>query len=440
MRTAPTAVPAPMSAELGAASEEVEVHPQPTLHPAPTTTTTTTHGATVGSASPSDPRRDDPPTPFQIAAPTDSGSAFGERAGALAAALDRVGSSGSVAAAPDADAYAEASAAPAAVSQARWCRALPSENDHVEISATALRRFAASDQECIDLLGEEDDDTDEAEGDSDDDDERLRAAEGAGGAGAGGDAGGATGGGGGAGDTLCRSSGTGKRKGVGAKRRKREGGPRADRDRPPGAPAVGPASSVVDAAVRAAAADAEAVVPTAEVSCSGGGSGEATTVSFGPRFQGMSAPELEAAQKQWTLHSLADVQPTTSDDNRLAAANLFAELRGRRRLGATAVAAVEGNTAATQAVAEGVPRPTFRRPAPRHDQRETLPAPALCEQRDGVRIMEECVAGGGARRKRKVEVPMVADNSGPISSGERTVARRSARPVCAAAEEDMDDY
>lgn len=188
-----------------------------------------------------------------------------------------------------------------------------------------------------------------------------------------------------------------------APKSKRKGAPRPrQKEVPAGAPAAVSASEEVLGAL-SAAGDAEGapVLP--------GGS------SFGPRFKNLSQGELVAARSKWQLHSLAGTQVTSSEDNRKAAADLFAILRQRReeREG-------QGQEGKNEAAEAAPSRPVFRRPPARVQAVEESPAPAAPSAftTPGARILEECVAGAGqkgpGRRKAAEDVPVAVDRKSVV--------------------------
>ncbi|CAE7262178.1 NIP1-1 [Symbiodinium pilosum] len=179
-----------------------------------------------------------------------------------------------------------------------------------------------------------------------------------------------------------------------APKKKKRKGPGHVKDVPPGAPAAASASEEVLSAISSAEGAGDAVLP--------GGS------SFGPRFSNLSQNELAAARSKWQLHSLAGTEQTSSEDNRKAAADLFAILRQRRE-------AREGTATQTEEVAEAPSRPVFRRPRAKTAEAEAPPAATRTEafSTPGVRILEECVAGSGqrvpGRRKAAEDVPVAVN-------------------------------
>lgn len=168
------------------------------------------------------------------------------------------------------------------------------------------------------------------------------------------------------------------------------------RELPPGAPQ---AESATEEVLQAVAAAGEGVSPQP------GGS------SFGPRFKNLSKSELTVARQKWQLHSLAGVEATSSEQNRRAAEELFAALKARRP---AAEAAAEPEPAPT--------KPVFRkRVAPEATPAEPRARPEAFTT-PGVRILEECVAGRGARRKAETlpesARPVAKRRKGVVIAGE----------------------
>eukprot|EP00434_Breviolum_minutum_P004280 symbB.v1.2.003775.t1/scaffold207.1/size268535/22 len=147
------------------------------------------------------------------------------------------------------------------------------------------------------------------------------------------------------------------------------------RELPPGAPK---AESAGEEVLQAVASAGEGVAQP-------GGS------SFGPRFKNLSKSELKVVRQKWQLHSLAGVEASSSEQNRRAAEELFAALKARRP------AAAPETTADAPAA-----KPVFRkRSAPEAEAETSKPTHHRPDAftTPGVRILEECVAGRGARRK-----------------------------------------
>lgn len=168
------------------------------------------------------------------------------------------------------------------------------------------------------------------------------------------------------------------------------------RELPPGAPQ---AESATEEVLQAVAAAGEGVSPQP------GGS------SYGPRFKNLSKSELTVARQKWQLHSLAGVEATSSEQNRRAAEELFAALKARRP--------------AAEAAAEPEPvpaKPVFRkRVAPEAKPAEASARPEAFTT-PGVRILEECIAGRGARRKAETlpesARPVAKRRKGVVIAGE----------------------
>jgi len=92
---------------------------------------------------------------------------------------------------------------------------------------------------------------------------------------------------------------------------------------PRGAPSVAPASKSVKSAVASAQRTANEYAAAQE------DDEIATDNSFGPRFKGLAPEELTAAKASWSLHSLADVRCPSARESRLAAVSILDELRAR---------------------------------------------------------------------------------------------------------------
>eukprot|EP00439_Symbiodinium_sp_Y106_P073712 s729_g13.t4 len=314
---------------------------------------------------------------------------FGKRAGDLAAALDKITSPALAASAENPE--------PEMPKKRSRRYSLEGSLEEIEVSKEARAKAAASlGEEFVDSEASE---SDEEADENDDDDECVP-------------------------------------------KSKRKGAQRRQKELPPGAPAAVSASEEVLGALSAAAAGDEEGAPVLP-----GGS------SFGPRFKNLSQNELVAARSKWQLHSLAGTQVygpkrvygvlmttpthsfpnsllvTSSEDNRKAAADLFAILRQRReeREGKSQ----EGKEEAAEAVPS---RPVFRRPPARVQAVEESPTPAAAPSAfttPGARILEECVAGAGqkgpGRRKAAEDVPVAAfrDVSGAHFNPAVTLAVRS---------------
>lgn len=251
-----------------------------------------------------------------------------------------------------------------------------------------------------------------------------------------------------------------------AKRRKRSDSDRISSEVPPGAPAVAPAALAVAAA--AATFPLESCGATWSLCATAKGRGTkrpdknhsdmkspVSSDTFGPRFKSLSGAELEKARSKWTLHSLADVQATSSDDNRRAAAMLLEDLRKRRTSsnGSDDKAADDSGSGSA-----GLPcKPTFRRPVTSGSTKsgsKVNGGGAAVEESSslasGGRLMAPCVAGAAPRKsavtRSAISCAAAAgdelEDAAPLkrnagSSGR--VARAARRVSCASSLEEGDD-
>ncbi|CAK9067364.1 unnamed protein product [Durusdinium trenchii] len=180
------------------------------------------------------------------------------------------------------------------------------------------------------------------------------------------------------------------------------------RELPPGAPN---AQSACEEVLHAVASAGEGAVPPLP-----GGS------SFGPRFKNLSKSELQAARQKWQLHTLAGVETSSSEQNRRAAEELFAALRRRAKSPCSADTSM---TAADAAVA-AAPKPVFRKRSSVPEESSRTSARPDAFTTPGTRILEECVAGRGTRRK--------ADPTAVPPAVERAASKRR-KGVCIADQE-----
>lgn len=245
-----------------------------------------------------------------------------------------------------------------------------------------------------------------------------------------------------------------------AKRRKRSDSDRISSEVPPGAPAVAPAALAVAAAA--------ATFPLESCGATAKGRGTkrpdknhsdmkspVSSDSFGPRFRSLSGAELEKARSKWTLHSLADVQATSSDDNRRAAAMLLEDLRKRRTSsnGSDDKAADDIGSGSA-----GLPcKPTFRRPVTSGSTKSGskvnsggAAVEGSSSLASGGRLMAPCVAGAAPRKsavtRSAISCAAAAgdelEDAAPLkrNAGSSGRAARAARRVsCAASLEEGDD-
>lgn len=310
-----------------------------------------------------------PESPPRNAAPRmpTGGQAFGERANALAAVLDKLSPSLPTTEEASLEVLA-ADTTPCTTrlkASCRWEDCL----DEIEVSAAAKRKAAASlDEEWARGL----EDTDSEEDEDDEEDEGFSSPQ-----------------------KKAKAAAAVEREKRAAKRRRTDKGEVFQK--PPGAPEVAPAAWQVRAAVAVAGGEERAeATRVAQLPESA-----ATGPSFGPRFQGLTETALAAVRSKWTLHSLADVQTTSSQDNQRAAASLFDELRKRREGGgAAATAAPEGASQADSSPTAAPGKPTFRRPPPRELAAEAAERRAAGARMlsPGVFVAEECLAGVGRKK------------------------------------------
>jgi hypothetical protein len=106
---------------------------------------------------------------------------------------------------------------------------------------------------------------------------------------------------------------------------------------------------------------------------------------------------LEKARSKWSLHSLADVRTMSSDENRRAAAALLVDLRKRRTASSDPAGAESiGNN-------EGPCKPQFRKRSMVLGDDSMQRTPVLDSKArplaGGGRVMQECLAGSGPRRR-----------------------------------------
>lgn len=156
---------------------------------------------------------------------------------------------------------------------------------------------------------------------------------------------------------------------------------------PRGAPGVAPASKSVKSAVASARRTANEYAAAQE------DDEIATDNSFGPRFKGLAPEELTVAKAAWSLHSLANVRCPSARESKRAAASILDELRARAAPGPQL-----GKNGGGRAADESQ-KPTFRRPQAHVVAHQQSIRTIKCDDsRPGSRVMEECMAGS---RKRK---------------------------------------